>query len=92
MVPMLHMRKARVLVWVPHLHGVPHEEGAPEARAEGGLRLRHALLRARHLPPHPNFNAPPSVSQEHSREAWHGVEEAVLSYMSVHKSSRGAKP
>ena len=34
---------------VKHLHGVPHEEGAAEAGAEGRLRLRHALLRARHL-------------------------------------------
>mmetsp|Transcript_1597 Transcript_1597/g.3591 ORF Transcript_1597/g.3591 Transcript_1597/m.3591 type:complete len:353 (-) Transcript_1597:1103-2161(-) len=31
------------------LHGVPHEEGRPEARAEGGLRLLDALLSARHL-------------------------------------------
>ena len=31
------------------LHGVPHQESAAEARAEGRLRLRHAHLRARHL-------------------------------------------
>ena len=31
------------------LHGVPHQEGAAKARAECGLWLRHAHLRARHL-------------------------------------------